>query len=658
MWDIFPHSSGENKETVMRASFRIAAPLCGLVLLAACGGGTPPPEPPPSSTAALVPARPGELAAYVVERLRARQGSPLLVTAAGAPPPPAATVASADARSSTLVQEAGVDEDDLIKADADSVYTLHGGELRRDRLHADGRLERLQALALPPEAGDFHTQFHGLHLAETAGRIAVLGTGWKLGTWGGGCGPADICPAFAQIAVVPTVPRVLLQPVALGGTMAAETRLVIDGRLVGTRRIGSQLVLVTNHVPALALDALPSTATPAERDAALAALTAADLLPTLRIGSAAPVPLVSETECFLQPGNGSPAVEITTITVLDLASATLARQSRCFIGGSEALYMAPDALYLATTRASYPTGTLPLVYPPTITTDVHKFELAGGAAAYRASGSVDGHLGWDETRKPYRFSAWNGDLRVLSFTGSVGWATAGDAGSTPPSPATLTVLRQDGDQLREVSRLPNAQRPAAIGKPGEQVFAVRFVEDRGYVVTFRMIDPLYVLDLSVPADPRTAGVLEVTGFSQDLFPMGSGWLLGVGREADAGGVVTGLKLALFDVRDPAAPKLQAAQVLGGPGSSTALDSARQGLNLRWQDGVARVALPVQLVQPGSSRYGLQRFEVNPTAGTLVLKPLIEPATQPGWVSLADDRSLQIGERLLWLSQGRLDARDW
>lgn len=641
----------------MRASFRIGS-LCGLMLLAACGGGSTAPEAPRSSTAALVPARPGELAAYVVERLRARQGSPLLTTAVGAAPPSAAAVSGADGQSQTLVQEAGVDEDDLIKADADLVYTLHGDELRRDRLQPDGSLERLQTLALPPEAGDFHTDFQGLHLSQAAGRIVVLGTGWALGAWGGGCGPADICPAFGQITVVPTLQHVLLQPVALGPTMAAQARLVIDGRLVGTRRIGNQLVIVTTHVPALAVDALPPTATAAEREAALASLTAADLLPKLRIGSATPVPLVSEADCHLQPGNGSPAVEITTITVLDLASDTLARQSRCFVGGTEALYTTPDALYLATTRHSYPVDMLPLVYPASIRTDVHKFDLGGGTAAYRASGSVDGHLGWDATRKSYRLSDWNGHLRVLSFTGSIGWAAAGDAAGTPPSPATLTVLRQDGDQLREVSRLPNARRPAAIGKADEQVFAVRFVEDRAYVVTFRVVDPLYVLDLSVPAEPRTAGELEATGFSQDLVPMGPGWLLGVGREAGADGVVTGLKLALFDVRDAAATKLQAALVLGGPGSATALDSARQGLNLTWQNGLARVALPVQLVQPGSVQHGLQRIEVNPPAGTLTLKPLLEAPPDAGWSTLAADRSLQIGERVLWLSEGRLEAFDW
>lgn len=642
----------------MTGSLRwVGAVGCAAALLVACGGGSIPADPPPSSTAALVPARAGELTAYMVQRLRQRQSSPLLSTAAGAPAPSAADVAGSTGTSSSLVQEAGVDEEDLIKADADSIYTLYLAELRRDRLQADGSLGRLQTLALAPETGDFYTQFQGLHLAPAAGRVVVLGTGWQQGDWLGDC-RAEVCIAYSAIGIVPSVPRVLVQPVALGSTMTAESRLVIDGRLVGSRRIGNRLVLVTTHVPALAVDALPSTATATQREAALAALTAADLLPRLRVGSAAPVPLVSETECYLQPDNGSSAVEITTITVLDLGAAALAPQSRCFVGGSEALYMAPEALYLATTRASYPADAMPLVYPPTISTDVHKFDIGSGTPAYRASGSVDGHLGWDETRKPYRFSDWNGHLRVLSFTGSTGWMSPMDAGSTPPSPATLTVLRQDGERLVEVSRLPNTQRPEAIGKAGEQIYGVRFVEDRGYVVTFRTIDPLYVLDLANPADPRTAGVLEVSGFSQDLIPMGPGWLLGVGREADAGGAITGLKLALFDVRDAAAPRLQQAQVLGGPGSSTALDFSRQGLNLKWQGGVARAALPLVLVDSSGPQHGLQRIEIDPAAGTMLLKPLIEPTVSDDWVYLGEDRSLQVGDRLVWLSRGRLDAWDW
>ena len=97
---------------------------------------------------------------------------------------------------------------------------------------------------------------------------------------------------------------------------------------------------------------------------------------------------------------------------------------------------------------------------------------------------------------------------------------------------------------------------------------MRFVGDRGYLVTFRQVDPLYVLDLSDPADPRSAAVLEVPGFSDWLFPLDGGLLFGVGKDADATGRQQGVKVALFDVRDAANPRVLDSRRYGQPGSST------------------------------------------------------------------------------------------
>lgn len=82
----------------------------------------------------------------------------------------------------------------------------------------------------------------------------------------------------------------------------------------------------------------------------------------------------------------------------------------------------------------------------------------------------------------------------------------------------------------------------------ERIFGVRFMEDRGYVVTFRQIDPFYVLDLSIPASPALKGELKIPGFSSYLHPMGERLVLGVGQEGSQA------KVALFDVSDPAQPK--------------------------------------------------------------------------------------------------------
>jgi hypothetical protein len=141
-------------------------------------------------------------------------------------------------------------------------------------------------------------------------------------------------------------------------------------------------------------------------------------------------------------------------------------------------------------------------------------------------------------------------------------------------------------------------RPAPIGKPGEGVFAVRFVNERAYVVTFRAIDPLYVIDLTNPADPTIAGELQVPGFStylRQLGGAGSQLLLAVGQEVGADGRRAGIKVQLFDVRDIAHPQSVGAEVIGNVGSmSEALNDphALTFLDLPGADARVRLALPI------------------------------------------------------------------
>lgn len=635
------------------------AALVALLTLSACGGSSAPPEPPTADGPALVPARAGDLVAFATERLRLRTAGALppgLAAAVGGAAADATAVAAA-APTGTLVQEAGVDEDDLLKHRDGTVLSLFGHQLRRHRLESSG-LTAVDTLVVDPGADDLYLDREGLYLQEDGARAIVLAQSWQIDRWLGDCG-AEVCAQLAIASYVPTTPKVHLRPVALGNAMSLQDAITIDGRLVGSRRIGQQLVVVTVHVPALAYDALPATATAAERAAVLDALRAEDLLPRVRIGAAASAPLVTETECHLQPGNASPAVEVTTVTVFDLSSPTLARQSRCFVGGTEGMYMSSGSLVLATTRTRYTSGADGFVYPASMSTDVHRFTLDAGIAHYRASGTVDGHLGWDPTRKSHRISEHGGVLRVLSYTGSLGWIDQ-PAADKPASPATLTVLRESGSALQAVGKLPNAQRPAPIGKPGEQVYAVRFIGARGYVVTFRQVDPLYVLDLSDAADPRVAGVLEVPGFSQDLFDAGDGWLLGVGHDADANGVITAVALSLFDVRDPAAPKRRQLALLGDAGSSTALDHSAHGIGLRRVGALTQAALPVSMPVDGRPRRTLQRIEVDSVAGTLTLKPaIVSGGDESSWPSVWRDRAQLADAQVLHLdSEGGLALHGW
>ena len=166
--------------------------------------------------------------------------------------------------------------------------------------------------------------------------------------------------------------------------------------------------------------------------------------------------------------------------------------------------------------------------------------------------------------------------------------------------------------------LPNANRPEPIGKPNETLYGVRFLGDRAYAVTFLRIDPLYVIDLADPADPRIAGELEVTGFSDFLHPVSDELLLGLGREV-AGGTepvaAGGVKLELFDVSDLSAPVSRGAVTIGDERTHSEANWDRHAFTYQADvAGVDRFTVPTATYAPvsGQSQYevSLHLFEIH------------------------------------------------
>jgi len=93
--------------------------------------------------------------------------------------------------------------------------------------------------------------------------------------------------------------------------------------------------------------------------------------------------------------------------------------------------------------------------------------------------------------------------------------------------------------------------------PGETIYSARFMGERGYLVTFKQVDPLFVIDLSDPYNPEELGYLKVTGYSDYLHPYDENHLIGIGKETtDAGEFAwyQGVKISLFDVSDVSNPR--------------------------------------------------------------------------------------------------------
>jgi len=83
---------------------------------------------------------------------------------------------------------------------------------------------------------------------------------------------------------------------------------------------------------------------------------------------------------------------------------------------------------------------------------------------------------------------------------------------------------------------------------GETIYSVRFMGDRGYVVTFRQIDPFFAIDLQDPYSPKVLGVLKIPGYSSYLHPYDESHIIGIGKDGSA------VKISLFDVSNVTDPK--------------------------------------------------------------------------------------------------------
>jgi Beta propeller domain len=206
-------------------------------------------------------------------------------------------------------------------------------------------------------------------------------------------------------------------------------------------------------------------------------------------------------------------------------------------------------------------------------THVHKFEFKSDPKFpnYIASGTVAGNV-----KDQFSLDEKDNVLRIAT-TDSLQYATpdgqyvnadfsAPANGAPPPArPSTVNhvfTLSENGPWLEQTGDV-------GVLAPNERIYSVRFVENRGYVVTFRQVDPLFVIDLSTPSTPTLLAALKIPGFSEYMHPLDANHLLTIGRDADANGRQQGLALQIFDVTDGAHPVVMHKFPYAGYGSSEA-----------------------------------------------------------------------------------------
>ncbi len=700
----FGHCLKRDRRSECLLGWRTAS-LLSCLAMSACGGagvgvgeGVVEKEPVVSSWT-LVPATEAGLTAYFQTALGPTSKSytnvlwaqDVAMATAGTPGAQATTALRGNASSSTTLQEAGVDEADLIKSDGSVVYSLAGPKgysaefdtVRRDRL--DPVKTDLTPVDTLTSLFSADVRAKGLYLDAQRNQLAVVGEGggfWN--AYDAWFAPQSWGQGVSEVTLVDTTSAVKMQK---------RRNLRITANLIGSRRIGSTLYLVLRSYPNVpGLDPGWPTTKVAANQAALDAVRAPALLPTLSVDGATAQPLVDAGQCFTQPQNANKTADVITVVGIDLASATSQHAARCFTGGTEAFYMSDQSLYLATTRTAYSyDGAFP-VYASQTSTDIHKFTLSGLEISYRGSGNVTGHLGFDQNRKSFRMGEHQGALRVITQTASTwgGWirpavmpsVTVGTnttaIPSVPESPGHLSILQESNAGLSVVGELPNAKRPQPLGKEGEQLYASRFLGARGYLVTYRLTDPLYVLDLSNPTDPKVAGELAVSGYSDYLFPLTDTLLLGVGKDAISDGSAgdgrfawyQGVKLSLIDVSDPARPIEAARSVIGRRGTDATVLHDHHGIAVQTSGNRVRISLPVRLNDtPYSGNTGaandywqftrteLQKFEIDVGARSMTGRTPLGSAL-PTERDISADRSLLWNEQVHYYQSGVWNSAAW
>ncbi|MFQ5495142.1 MAG: beta-propeller domain-containing protein [Phycisphaerae bacterium] len=519
--------------------------------------------------------------------------------------------------SQTTIQVEGVDEPDVVKTDGQRLYIIDQSRLRIVDVSDPANIAILADVELEGFGSDIF--LHGdrvIALTQTGGgfffatgggrpidAIAVAVDGEPStapppagqdvagGGSGGGAGttatdetliePGLVTPpAFERPRTIVTVINV-----STPSTPVVLSKTAFDGSPSASRMIDGVLHLVISNFQNFFVDVFPALGRP-ELDTG--SLSEETVLPGFsRIdadGSETTGNVVTWREMF-RPTDPD-GFGIVTLVSLDV-DADAAFSGIGVVAEPGLVFSSLTALYLTDTEFNFSGETRE-------TTDIYKFAYQDRGAVAAGTGSVPGRV-----LNQFSMGEFNGRLHVATTTGPV-FTLFGP--STGPS-NNVYVLEQTGDSLAVVGSVEDLA-------PGETIQSARFIGDRGFLVTFERIDPLFTLDMSDPSNPRVVGELKVPGFSTFITPIDADHLLTVGQFVPETGPAfpQGVQLSIFDISDFANPTRTANVILGeGAGSFSEAVFNPKAFAFFAERGLA--ALPVSIPEGGGFVDVI--FEVDP-----------------------------------------------
>ncbi len=313
------------------------------------------------------------------------------------------------------------------------------------------------------------------------------------------------------------------------------------------------------------------------------------------------------------------------------------------LGASSNLYVSLDNIYLTFPVWGGDVGDFGR-------TSIHRIHIAGNNMTYVANGEVPGMV-----LNQFSMDEYEGYFRV---------ATTTREGTSRNHVYTLDMALNITGSLTDLA-------------PGETIYSARFMGERCYLVTFKQVDPLFVIDLSDPYNPEVLGYLKITGYSDYLHPYDENHIIGIGKETtDAGDFAwyQGVKISLFDVSDVNNPREIDKEIIGHRGTDSPV--LRDHKAFLFDRSRNLLVIPVLVAEVDESEYpegvpswahgepvwqGAYIFHISPDVG-LNLTGRITHIESPAdlkegyyysYSPLSVERSLYIGDVLYTISDAKI-----
>jgi uncharacterized secreted protein with C-terminal beta-propeller domain len=400
--------------------------------------------------------------------------------------------------STTNVQVAGVDEADLVKTDGDYIYLIRGTQ------YATGNREMLIIKAYPPQQAEVLYKFiwpkgvAPMELFVNGDKLIVFVSkyDYEVSPEAWGASKAEVCVYNIQDRSMPELVR----------------NITIDGSYVSSRMVGD-FVYVVITTPAYIFN---------------------DMIPLPTISTSDTVLRIAASDIYYSEAADVSYV-FTTVLSFSVKDDVLPFVTKTVLmGATSTIYVSLENIYLAMTKVDVQRFS-PGFYEETL---LFRIGAVNGNIELVAEGSVPGRV-----LNQFSLDEYRGYLRVATTTGQV-WSAAG------MSEQQNHVYVLDAS-LKIVGRIENIA-------PGERIYSARFIGDRGYIVTFKKVDPFFVIDVKDPFSPKILGWLKIPGFSDYLHPLDDDHILGIGKDtvgAEEGDFAwyQGMKISIFDVTNVSSP---------------------------------------------------------------------------------------------------------